>query len=233
MEQDLRTCPGCGAPAPNHSPCPYCSWTPDLSEEPNLEAIEAVGSPPAADLPDDSQAQASEIGDMFIDAAQEDFPGTEIESESLPEAEEQIENDSPPEADEPIETDPAQFRELLKPGGEPEHLLEQVPEELRGVLAARLKAAEETEGPSFSKNTASNLRSQGFLISEDARGARFAADPGRSGDLSASDVVKMAAELDGGVQPKTKLPICSECQAASPVGETQCQWCGEPFKHEQ
>ncbi|GMR10645.1 MAG: hypothetical protein BMS9Abin28_1466 [Anaerolineae bacterium] len=233
MEQDLRTCPGCGAPAPNHSPCPYCSWTPDLSEEPNLDAIEALGSPPAEDLPDDSQARTYEIGDMLIDAAQEDSPGTEIESENLPEGEAQIEDAGPPETEKAIETDPVQFSELLKPGGEPEHLLEQVPEELRGVLAARLKAAEETERPSFSKNTASNLRRQGYVISEDARGARLAAAPGRSGDLSASDVVKMAADLDGGVQPHTELPICSECQAASPVGETQCQWCGEPFRHGQ
>ncbi|MFQ5922548.1 MAG: hypothetical protein ACE5M4_06855 [Anaerolineales bacterium] len=233
MEQDLRTCPGCGAPAPNHSPCPYCSRTPDLSEEPNLDAIEAVRSSSTTDLPDDSQAPIDEIGDMLVDAVQEDFPGTEIECESLPEGEERIEDDSLPEAEEPIETDPAQFRELLKPGSQPEHLLEQVPEEMRGVLAARLKAAEETDSPSFSENTASTLREQGYVVSEDVRGARLASTPGQSTDLSPSDVVKMAAELDGGIQPQTKLPICSKCQAASPVGEAQCQWCGEPFNHGQ
>ncbi len=233
MEQDLCTCPGCGAPAPNHSPCPYCGWTPDLSEEPNLDAIEVVGSPSAADLPEDSQAPTDEIGDRLVDAVQEDFPGTEIESQSLPKGEEQIEDDRLPEAEEPIEMDPAQFRELLKPGSEPEHLLEQVPEQMRGVLAARLKAAEKAEGPSFNEKTASNLRDQGYVISEDARGVRFSAVPGQSTSLSASDVVKMAADLEGGVQPQNKLPICSKCQAASPVGETECQWCGEPFMHGQ
>jgi hypothetical protein len=184
-------------------------------------------------MPAGSQAPTDEIDDMLVDAVQVDFPGTEIESKSLPEGEEQIEDDSLPEAEEPIETDPAQFRELLKPGSEPEHLLEQVPEQMRGVLAARLKAAEESEGPSFSEKAASNLRDQGYVISEDARGVRFSAAPGQSAGLSASDVVKMAADLDGGVQPQTKLPICSKCQAASPVGETQCQWCGELFTHGQ
>ena len=233
MEQDLRTCPGCGAPAPNHSPCPYCGWTPGLSEEPNLDAIEAVLSPSAADLPEDSQAPTDEIGDRLVDAVQEDFPGSEIESQSLPQGEEQIEDDRLPEAEEPIETDPAQFRELLKPGSEPEHLLEQVPEQMRGVLAARLKAAEKAEGPSLNEKTASNLRDQGYVISEDARGVRFSAVPGQSTSLSASDVVKMAADLEGGVQPQNKLPICSKCLVASPVGEAQCQWCGEPFMHGQ
>lgn len=230
MEQDLRTCPGCGAPSSNHPSCPYCSWTPELSEEPNLKADESVGSPSATDLPDDLQAPAAE---MLIDADLEDFPGTEIESVSLPEAQEKIDDEGLPVAEGSVETDPAQFRELLKPGSDPEHLLDQVPEEMRGVLAARLKAAEETDSPVISEATAATLREKGFIVSEDVHGARLSAIPGQSAELSASDVVKMAADLDGGVQPQTKLPICSNCQAASPIGETQCQWCGEPFSDEQ
>ncbi len=91
MEQDVRTCPGCGAAAPDRSACPYCSWLPDLSEGPNLDAIEAVGRPPAADLQGESQAQTNEIGDMSVEAAQEALPGGEIVIESLPEREEKIE----------------------------------------------------------------------------------------------------------------------------------------------
>ena len=235
MEQDLRTCPGCGAPAPDPSPCPYCGWSPNPFEEPNLDAIEAAGSPSPLEFRDGSQAPSDEIGDMLGDEVQEDLPGTEIEGESLPKREDQIgiETDSLPEAEGPIETGPSQFRELLRPSSEPEHLLEQVPDEMRRVLAARLRAAEETDRSNFSENTASALRGQGYVISEDARGARFATAPGQSGNLSASDVVRMAAELDGGVQPKNKLSICRKCQAASPVGETQCQWCGEPLEHGQ
>lgn len=169
MEQDLRTCPGCGAPSPEHPTCPYCGWTPNLFEEPDVDAIES------------------------------------------------------------IETGPAQFRELLEPGNDPEHLLDQVPEEMRGVLAARLKAAEDSNTPSFSEATSSLLRDQGYIVSQDARGARLSATPGQAAEFSPSEVVKLAADLDGGVQPQAKLPICSKCQSASPVGNTHCQWCGEPF----
>ena len=86
-----------------------------------------------------------------------------------------------------------------------------------------------TDSPNFSKHTASSLREQGYVVSEDARGARFAATPGKASELSSSDVVKYAAELDGGVKPQANLPICGECQSASPVGAENCQWCGQPF----
>ncbi len=121
----------------------------------------------------------------------------------------------------------------MKSGNEPEHLLEQVPEEMRSILAGRLKGAQEADNPSFSENAASSLREQGYVISQDARGVRFAAAPGQSANLSASDMVKMASELDGGVQPRAKLAICTKCQAASPAGDTQCEWCGQPFEQEK
>ena len=173
MEQDLRACPGCGAPSSEHPSCPYCGWTLHLSEEPNLDAIES------------------------------------------------------------IESGSAQFRELVEPGRDPEHLLDQVPEEMRGVLAARLKAAENSSTPTFSETTASALRKQGYIVSQDARGARLSAAPGQAAEFSPSEVVKLAADLDGGVQPQAKLPICRNCQSASPVGDTHCQWCGAPFSDDQ
>jgi hypothetical protein len=133
--------------------------------------------------------------------------------------------DSPPTG----ETSSIPFRDLAKQGDDAKHLLDQVPEEMRGVLAARLKAVEEAEGANISEKTTTSLREQGYLVSEDARGARLTAIPGQSDELSPSEVVKLAADMDGGVQPQTKLPICSKCQAASPIGELQCQWCGNPF----
>ena len=128
---------------------------------------------------------------------------------------------------------PAPFRDLTKQDDSAEHLLDQVPEEMRGVLAARLKAADEAAGPNFSEAAVSTLREQGYVVSGDAHGARLTATPGKSDVFSPSEIVKLAADLDGGVQPQTKLPICSNCQAASPIGELQCQWCGEPFSNEQ
>jgi hypothetical protein len=133
----------------------------------------------------------------------------------------------------PDDVPPVQLRDLMNPEHDPDHLLDQVPEDMRAVLAARLKAAEKTESPGFNENTAAALRDQGYVVTEDARGARLSSTPGQSSDLSPTDVVKMAAELDGGVQPQTKLPICGKCEAASPIGDTFCQWCGEPFSNEQ
>lgn len=206
MEQDLNTCPSCGAPSPDHSSCPYCGWT--------LERPAAAEPAPNAVPSED----ASHIDDTTNEALL-NLSGAEGST---------IERDEP----QTEEGTPAQLRDLLAETEDPVHLLEQVPEEMRGTLAARLKAAEDDTGSSFGETTASTLREQGYIVSEDARGARLAATPGQSEDLSASDMVKMAADLDGGVQPQTKLPICSKCQAASPVGEVNCQWCGEPFSNE-
>ena len=207
MEKELRTCPGCGASTPD--PCPYCGWAPDRSKLSHIAA--PMETPAQSEAPSPSTDAVEEVPLI----TEETEPGDAIlEGQEVPRT---------------AEAPPDHFRDLLKPGQEPIHLLEQVPEEMRAILAGRLKAAEEVDSPSFSENAASSLRGQGYLISQDARGARFAAAPGQSADLSASDVVKMAADMDGGIQPRTNLPICSKCQSASPIGEKQCQWCGEPL----
>lgn len=190
-DQDLRTCPNCGASSPDLTPCSYCGWTTEYSDEFPL---------------DDSSP-----------------------NHSIPEAETPPE---PPQFDLKRNADAehtAGFRDLLEPSEGPEHLLEQVPEDMRGILAARLRAIDEQRSPDFDDSTTSRLREQGFLVSEDAHGARLTGSTGQATDLSASDVVKMAADLDGGVQNRTALPICPKCDSASPIGDTNCQWCGEPF----
>lgn len=192
MQQDLRTCPSCGATSPDHSPCPFCGWTPERIEEPNPAALESSAKP---------SADAAEEARMDPDVAAP--ADTNIEPEDVPLVD---------------EISPAQFRDLISQDDEAEHLLEQVPEEMRGVLAARLKAAQETDSPRFGETTDSTLQEEGNVVSEEIR---------------ASDAVNKAAYLEGREQPQTKLPICSNCQAASPVGETQCQWCGKPFSDPQ
>jgi ribosomal protein S27AE len=203
MEQDLRTCPRCGAPSSDRSSCPYCGWTPEVVEPSNPSQIASSDGSPEEEVA--TQASTNEIGLAH-------------QGEDLPQVD---------------QFSPAPFRDLTKEGVDAEHLLDQVPEDMRGVLAARLKAADEAVGSNFSETTASILREQGYVVSEDARGARLTATRGQSDDLSPSEVVKLAADLDGGIQLQTKLPICSNCQAASPIGELQCQWCGEPFSDEQ
>lgn len=196
MEQDLHTCPSCGAPSSDHPSCPYCGWTPEGIEHSNTSRSEESSADATA------QAPTNEIG--LADQGEK--------ASQIP---------------------PAPFRDLTKQADSAEHLLDQVPDEMRGVLAARLKAADEAAGPTFSEATISTLREQGYVVSGDAHGARLTATPGKSDVFSPSEIVKLAADLDGGVQPQTKLPICSNCQAASPIGELQCQWCGEPFSDEQ
>ena len=128
---------------------------------------------------------------------------------------------------------PTTFKDLIENGqsnGEPGDLLEQVPEDMRGVLAARLKASEEEDPDDLSDQSRESLRNQGFRVVEDARGSRISSDsPAQNPDLSAFQVVSLAAEQEGGVQPQTKLPMCPACQSASPVGSTHCQWCAEPL----
>jgi hypothetical protein len=85
------------------------------------------------------------------------------------------------------------FRQLLaEQANNSEDLLDQVPEDLREILAGR----------------------------------RMGGPPAA---LSPSDVVKLAAELEGGVKPRGQLPVCPKCQGLSPIGQAKCQWCGEPL----
>ncbi len=82
-------------------------------------------------------------------------------------------------------------------------------------------------------DTAQSLRERGYVIEEDVHGVRISSMSGTRGgasQLSATDVVSMAAELSGGIHPQTKLQVCSKCQARTPPGEANCQWCGEPFE---
>lgn len=124
---------------------------------------------------------------------------------------------------------PADFRQLTNPTDDPigdEELLEQVPDDMREVLAARLKAADEEKQGALREETVESLKARGYQVTEDARGARITGGSSRSTDFSPHEMVRMAAEQEGGVQPRGKLPICPECQAASPIGSANCQWCG-------
>jgi len=82
------------------------------------------------------------------------------------------------------------------------------------------------------EQTARYLRERGYVLDEDAHGLRISGNPsgGASGStLSPLDIVRMAAELDGGIKQATSLQTCPKCQARTPAGQAKCQWCGEPF----
>lgn len=127
---------------------------------------------------------------------------------------------------------PEHFRELLhETGSDTRELMEQVPEDMREVLEDRMRSGQDNNA-GFRSETIEQLRGSGYYVAEDSSGAHINAVPQanrKPDDLSPSDVVKMAAELEGGVKPKAELPMCGACQSASPVGSTTCQWCGEPL----
>ena len=132
-----------------------------------------------------------------------------------------------------VPSGPHHFRQLLAAqGNNSEDLLDQVPDDLRELLAARQPApALEVQGE-FREDTAQALRGMGYTVAGDLHGARISGAPrigGPPAALSPSDVVKLAAELEGGVKPRGQLPVCPKCQGLSPIGQSKCQWCGEPL----
>lgn len=237
MAADVRTCPACGAALELASTdaqsthCSFCGWTPPAegypSADPNTESRFNAETLP---LPKE-QAAELELGEQSLSEPVEAPSEPSETADSQKSADEQ----APDESHTQPADGPAHFRQLTKPSQAPsadEELLEQVPEDLRGVLAARMQAADEAAGKGFRPETVESLKARGYQVTEDARGARITGGDSRSSDFSPHEMVRMAAEQEGGVQPRHKLPICPECQAASPVGAERCQWCDAELSHE-
>jgi hypothetical protein len=78
-----------------------------------------------------------------------------------------------------------------------------------------------------------SLSRQGFVVEEDAHGLRLSGVASRPGGLSSElspyDVVRLAAELEGGVVPMDQRKRCPKCDAVVAPGNKQCQWCSEPL----
>lgn len=248
MAASLHQCPACGAELPEADPfpCKFCNWTPAEDEFPTLDpqsesrynaetlplpkeqadalGLELESDQPAADA--DEPEPATEAGETEPAAdADEPAPATEAD-ESEPAAESGEIEPQP---------GPATLRRLTEASQGPadrEELLDQVPEELRGVLAARMQAADEAKDKGLRKETIDSLKNRGYQVTEDARGARITGGSSRSSDFSPYEMVSMAAEQEGGVQPRGKLSMCPECDSASPVGATRCQWCGADLPQE-
>jgi len=76
-----------------------------------------------------------------------------------------------------------------------------------------------------------SLSRQGFVVQEDAHGLRLsgvASRPGGLGSqLSPYDVIRLAAELEGGVIPVEQRKHCPKCDAVVNPGDKRCQWCSE------
>ncbi len=144
----------------------------------------------------------------------------------------------PPHAESGRDAGTARFRKLTSgplsppaPGRWPESLLEDLPEQARQILRGRPPSGQAQGTAQLREEMARALRDQGYFIAEDAHGVRIGGSPvtsrgSGSGRLSASDVVRMAAELDGGVRTPDQTLRCPKCDAVVAVGELRCPWCG-------
>ncbi len=76
-----------------------------------------------------------------------------------------------------------------------------------------------------------SLSRQGFVIQEDVHGLRLSGVSSRPGGLSSQlspyDVVRLAAELEGGIVPIEQRKRCPKCEAVVNPGDKRCQWCSE------
>jgi hypothetical protein len=145
---------------------------------------------------------------------------------------------APPPPD-PLERDQAtaRFKKLTQPFAEPKDgawpsaLLEDLPEEARLLLQRRPPAPGVRGTVQLREEMAKALRDQGYVLSEDARGLRLTGSPVNrgpgTGQLSVSDVIRMASELGGGALPAEKRGRCPKCDALVDRELERCPWCGQ------
>lgn len=116
----------------------------------------------------------------------------------------------------------------------PEWLIEDLPEPIRNLLRSDLDQPRPHLGPKLSDALTNALRDQGYVIEEDSRGVRLGGDLTRrasgAGQMSPYDVIRMAADLDGGIPSPDTLKRCQKCEAIMAPRETRCAWCGSELE---
>jgi hypothetical protein len=80
------------------------------------------------------------------------------------------------------------------------------------------------------------MRRQGYVIDEDSKGVRLGGSLSprfhKTSELRPLDVVRLAADMDGGVPPPEKRIRCPKCDAVVTLGSTRCPWCDTPIPPE-
>lgn len=81
--------------------------------------------------------------------------------------------------------------------------------------------------------TRQSLRNKGFIIQEDVHGLRLSGISTRGNkpmsQLSPYDIVRLAADLEGGLLPMDQRKRCPKCDAVVALSDKRCQWCSEPL----
>lgn len=129
----------------------------------------------------------------------------------------------------------ARFRELISAGSDPsqgewpDSLLADLPEEARELLSKKRQSPPGKRGDgTFRSDLERRLKEHGYYLAEDGRGARLTGEGPRpgTGDLSPLDVVRLAADLEGGVPSPDERTKCPKCDAVVATNESRCPWCG-------
>jgi hypothetical protein len=148
-------------------------------------------------------------------------------------------HDPPPSTEQNHEKDPrARFRELILtsqkeafPEDWTEEMLENLLEKAREILSPKRPTSRLPSNEQFSETMTEALRDRGYVIDQDAHGVRISGGPSGGLDsetVSPYDVIRMAADLEGGVLPLDERVHCLKCDAVIPPDKSSCQWCGEP-----
>jgi hypothetical protein len=107
---------------------------------------------------------------------------------------------------------------------------EDIPEEAKSLLSKGSQRAEEVEKKehAVTPDWEERLRRQGYYLHTDHTGPRLSGSGPRpgTGDLTPLDVVRLAADLEGGIPSPHEKIQCRHCQAVVPAGRNTCQWCG-------
>ncbi len=110
-------------------------------------------------------------------------------------------------------------------------MIDELPEEARRLLSGQEPPAKPSLGPKLSDDLAKALRDQGYVIHEDGSGMHLGgalvSRGGTAAPLSPYDVIRLAADMEGGLAPPNELIRCKKCDALIPHGDERCHWCGE------
>jgi hypothetical protein len=130
----------------------------------------------------------------------------------------------------------SQYTETSPKDPPPDALLEELPEEVKSLLTGEEPSSTSpTEEPSGDK--ARPLPALGDSLIQTPLGVNINGDLATGvsdiSSMSPYDIVRMAADLEGGIVPPEKRIHCPKCDAVVPIGDLQCQMCGEPIPPSQ
>lgn len=141
----------------------------------------------------------------------------------------------PPPPAPPAKTGTGRLRDLINatPEAIPDSLLEDLPEEARKALTASGTGKLPPSPIDNHEGLVETMRRQGYVITEDSKGVRLTGSLSprftNTSELRPLDVIRLAADMDGGVPAPDKLVRCTKCDAVVPLSSERCQWCGTPL----